>query len=118
MNNCLFSRIARLFFISTTLFFCLSFTTVFAQEQKLITLKMENTTLDKVIAAIEKQSEYLFLIDQVDVKMTVSVNADKLPVSEVLKQMFSGKEDIKYDIRRGGISIFVKKAGIQKMNLQ
>ena len=79
---------------------------------------MENTTLDKVIAAIEKQSEYLFLIDQVDVKMTVSVNADKLPVSEVLKQMFSGKEDIKYDIRRGGISIFVKKAGIQKMNLQ
>ena len=75
---------------------------------------MENTTLDKVIAAIEKQSEYLFLIDQVDVKMTVSVNADKLPVSEVLKQMFSGKEDIKYDIRRGGNIYICKKSGDSK----
>lgn len=69
-----------------------------------ITLKMDNAPLDKVMDAIEQQSQYLFLNDGVDVNMKVSVNAANEGISTVLNKVFAGK-DVNWKI--DGVNIYI-----------
>ena len=77
---------------------------IFRLLQDGITLKMDNAPLHKVIEALEQQSDYLFLMDQVDMDMPVSVDAENQPVAAVLDKMFGGK-DIVWDIQGNNVYI-------------
>ncbi|MCD8072758.1 MAG: TonB-dependent receptor plug domain-containing protein [Alistipes sp.] len=62
-----------------------------AQSAK-VSLEMDNEPLAAVLAAIEKQTNYLFIVNsQVDTKQTVSVSAAGKQVGEVLEGIFAGK---------------------------
>ena len=61
------------------------------QNRQTITLKMENSTLGKVMDAIENQSQYLFLNDGVDVSLPVDVNVRNASIETTLGQVFASK---------------------------
>ena len=90
MNRFHFTKALKRF--SMALVLCISVTFgAFAQNSKGITLKMENASLEKVMDAIENQSQYLFLNDGVDLNMKVSVNIQNASISASLDQMFANK---------------------------
>ena len=62
-----------------------------SQNAKTITLKMENAPLEKVMDAIENQSQYLFLNDGVDVSLQVTVNVGNSTIETALGQIFASK---------------------------
>ena len=105
MNNCLFNKIGRLL-AAVILPFLMSVTAAKAQTPARITLKMDNAPLQEVLDAIEQQSQYLFLIDQVDVKMAVSVNVENQPVAVALDQIFGGT-GISWEIQ--GTNIYISR---------
>ena len=68
--------------------------------------------MKQVMTEIEKQTRYLFAIDDdVDVTRSVSVNVVNQPLQEALIQMVKGS-DINYQI--SGSNIILKKQPIQK----
>lgn len=63
-----------------------------------MTLNVKNVKLQKVVNAIESQTDYLFVInDKVDVNKKVTVNLKNATVQDVLKQALAGT-GINYDI--------------------
>ena len=87
----------------------LSVATIFsanAQNQQRITLKMENTTLGKVMDAIENQSQYLFLNDGVDVNLRVDVNVSNATIDAALGQLFAAKP-VAWKIE--GVNVYISK---------
>ena len=87
----------------------LSVATIFsanAQNQQRITLKMENTTLGKVMDAIENQSQYLFLNDGVDVNLRVDINVSDATIESTLGQLFAAKP-VAWKIE--GVNVYVSK---------
>jgi len=67
----------------------------FSQNAK-VSIKKDNVQLEKVLAEIEKQTDYLFIYnDKVETNKRVSVNASNKPVSEVLKEILKNT-DIHY----------------------
>ena len=74
-----------------------------AQGQGGITLKMRGN-LEQVLDAVERQSRYLFLNDQVDLNRTVSVNVTDMPVAAALDEIFKGT-GIQYRITETNIII-------------
>ena len=107
MNKCLFIKIGRL--LAAVILSALLFPTgtAKAQNQARITLKMDNAPLQEVINAIEQQSQYLFLIDQVDVKMTVSVDVEAQPLQVVMDQIFRGT-DISWNTQ--GLNVYISRS--------
>lgn len=87
----------------------LSVATIFganAQNQQRITLKMENSTLGKVMDAIENQSQYLFLNDGVDVNLRVDVNVSNATIEATLGQLFAAKP-VAWKIE--GVNVYISK---------
>ena len=101
MNKSLLIKIFRLLLVTAA---AAVFSPLAAYAQDGITLKMDNAPLHKVIEALEQQSDYLFLMDQVDMDMPVSVDAENQPVAAVLDKMFGGK-DIVWDIQGNNVYI-------------
>ncbi len=78
-----------------------------------LNLNMKNVKIQKVINAIESQSNYLFIInDKVDVNRKVSVNLKNATVEEVLKQALAGT-GINYQIEGSHIVLTTGKVGKQ-----
>lgn len=74
------------------------------QTQKGITLKMDNARLETVLDAIESQTRYLFLNDQVDLDRILSVNVVNQQIGPALDQVFKGTQTI-YKIN--GTNIYI-----------
>lgn len=74
------------------------------QNRQNITLTMENAPLGKVMDAIEKQSQYLFLNDGVDVTLTVNVNVRNATIENTLGQIFASKP-INWKIE--GVNVYI-----------
>ena len=79
---------------------------VYAQDQQRITLKMENSTLGKVMDAIENQSQYLFLNDGVDVNLRVDINVSNATIDAALGQLFTAKP-VAWKIE--GVNVYISK---------
>lgn len=60
------------------------------QQTVNITIDMQNATIEQVTKAIESQSRYLFINNGADLSTIISVNASDRPVTDVLRDMFSG----------------------------
>ena len=76
------------------------------QNAKTITLKMENAPLEKVMDAIENQSQYLFLNDGVDVSLQVTVNVSNSTIETALGQIFASKP-VSWKIE--GVNVYISK---------
>ena len=78
---------------------------------KRLTLNLKNVKLQKVINAIESQTDYLFVInDKVDVNKKVTVNIKNGTVGEVLKAALAGT-GINYDLEGTHIILSTGKLG-------
>ena len=106
MNKGLLSKVGRLLAAVSALVFLHLGGVANAQDQARVTLRMDNATLQEVVDAIEQQSQYLFLMNQVDVKMPVSINAENLPLTDVLDRIFSST-DISWNIQ--GMNVYISR---------
>jgi TonB-linked SusC/RagA family outer membrane protein len=88
-----------------------------AQSESGITLNMDNVSLETVIDAIEHQSRYLFLNDQVDLNKIVSVHALNQPIGSLLNQMFRNS-GIVYKVDDTNVYISYKKASEAEPSMQ
>lgn len=81
---------------------CLSARPAAAQTAR-VTIDMRQVKMERVMAEIEKQTQYLFIYDKsLDIDHTVSVVADNLPVSDALTQMVRGT-GLAYEINGSNI---------------
>ena len=66
-------------------------TPTYSQVAK-VSLDMENSTLEKVMDEIERQSEFYFIFNQkqIDVNRVVDVKADNKLISDILPELFIG----------------------------
>ena len=106
MNKSLFIKAIRLIIPVFALYAALSLHEASAQTDTGITLRMDNVRLEFVIDAIEQQSKYLFLNDQVDLDRTVSINVSNAGIEEVLDRLFEGA-DIRWRIE--GTNIYISR---------
>lgn len=114
MNKSLLIRTFRLF-IATVLFLPLSAAAVSAQTPDAgITLDMQDARLEEVMDAIEKQSEYLFLNDQVDVDKKVTINVTSAGIEQVLKALFADT-DVKWSIQ--GTNIYISISPVKDSSM-
>lgn len=73
-----------------------------------VSIKKNNIELDKVLNEIERQTDYLFIYNNmVDVSRKVSVNAQSQPVSQVLNKLFESS-DINYSLEGTHIVLTTK----------
>lgn len=92
-------EITRIFIIMkiTTLFLFVGILSVCAEnsfsQTARVSIKKNNIQLEKVLSDIEKQTNYLFIYnDLVEVSRKVSVNVVDKPVNEVLNEIFRNSE--------------------------
>jgi TonB-linked SusC/RagA family outer membrane protein len=80
----------RLLCIVMILFFKCGCAGLFAQTGNLVTINLENTSLQKVFSAIESQTSYRFIYtnEQLKGEKPLSLSVNKVPVQTVLKQCF------------------------------
>ena len=85
----------------------LSCVSLFAQERRTITLSENNITLKEAFDAIERQSDYTFIIrnNDVDLSTRVSVQVRNAGIDEALRQILRGK-GISYEVHDTRVSIF------------
>lgn len=78
-----------------------------AHAQRGITLKMNDAKMESIIDAIEGQSDFLFLNDQVDLNEKLSINVENQPIETVLEKLFNGT---KTTYRIDGTNIYISNA--------
>ena len=80
-----------------------------------ISLNMRNVPIEAALKAIERQSQYLFLYDRLDLPATarVSLSIEKGTIDETLRQVFRGLP-LSYRIFNKSIVIRVEKSALQE----
>lgn len=95
-----------------TLIIALAHTSVAGYGQ--ITLKEKNAPLEKILAAIEKQTKYVFLYDPDDVKdLTVTIDVKNATLKETLERCFKG---LPIEFTVVGNNVLLKKKGSEIQN--
>ena len=108
MNKKIIQQICLSFLLVLTLV-CIPVTGVQAQTQK-VSIKMENVRMKQVMNEIERQTKFLFGInDDVDVNRLVTVNVTNQFLQAALDQMVKGT-DITYQISSSNIILSKKQA--------
>ena len=114
MNKKIIQQICLSFLLVLTLV-CIPVTGVQAQTQK-VSIKMENVRMKQVMNEIERQTKFLFGInDDVDVDKLVTVNVTNQSLEAALDQMVKGT-DITYQISSSNI-ILSKKPAERPVNI-
>ena len=62
----------------------------YSQNRNKITLKMENAPLEKILDNIERQTNYLFLCEKVDLNEKKSISVEDKTLEELLSILFKG----------------------------
>ncbi|MCD8166908.1 MAG: carboxypeptidase-like regulatory domain-containing protein [Bacteroides sp.] len=80
-----------------TFIFSLSAVTSSSQNVK-VTINRAHSSVQEVIRDIEKQTEYLFIVNSnVDTRRSVSIDASGTPLSEVLDKL-AGQAEVSYSV--------------------
>lgn len=110
------SQIGKLFRFALLLFLC-SFILPAKAQNTQITLKMERVPLEQVMSAIEKQTRYLFVNQDVkNIGRQVSIDVKDKSIEETLTMLFAGTE-IKYRISRKSIFLFANVRDLQPLTV-
>ena len=114
-NRCsLLSKIPIIMRITVILLFAVLFQvhaeSAHSQEAK-ISLKLHNSTIEKVLQAIESSSDYYFLYSNrlINVDKKVNVDVDNESISAILDQLFSSDE-VGYEVKGSQIIITPKES--------
>ena len=91
MNKTVFYKICTLFRFALTLILCARVLSASAQSRDLISIDLENVSIEQVMREMERQSKYVFLNKDADVQQIVSIHVKNMSVPEVLSQLFSPK---------------------------
>jgi TonB-linked SusC/RagA family outer membrane protein len=104
-----FLRVMRLTFLFVLVGLMQVSAGVYSQNTKL-NLAMQSATLEDIMQAIEKQSEYRFAYsaEYINLKKEVTVEFNDKPISEVLKVLFEGT-DVSYNIQNRHIMLYSEK---------
>ncbi len=105
-NKMNLSRRFGLFFALATVLAL--FSTAAYGQSATVTLNMENVPMSKVMKAIESQTTYLFMNQDVDVSIPVVVKGENISIGNALDQMVKGT-DVEYAITSGR-NIILSKA--------
>lgn len=96
-NNQLFRIMKITSVLLFTFIFNLSAVTSKSQNVK-VTIKRDHSSVQQVIQDIEKQTEYLFIVNSnVDTRRSVSIDASETPLSEVLDKL-SRQAEVNYSV--------------------
>lgn len=108
-----FFRIMRLTFLFLMTCILQSFAVMSYSQQTKLNLEMSNSTLGSVLDAIEKQSEYYFMLNQKEVELNRLVTASfkNKKIDEVLDGLFLGS-DVSYVIS-DRLIVLTAKSGFQ-----
>lgn len=103
-KNLIIMRIIMLFLLMGTL---QAFANMGYSQSVKFSLNMENTTVQDVLATIERKSDFYFTynLKQINATRIVSVNFKDKTVAEVLDELFAG-EDIHYIIKEKHIALY------------
>lgn len=93
------------------LFVSVLFTTIAlslsAQTQKKISLQMENATVENILNEIERQTDYLFVCESLDMSRRMSVDLKDKSVEEALSHIFDGT-GVSWKVTGSNIYLFPK----------
>ncbi len=98
-------------FLAPVIFLALFLGTESAQAQSSgVTLDMENVPMSQVMKEIESQTTYLFLNQDVDVSVPVTVKGSRISVGNALDQMVRNT-GVEYTVTSGRNIILKKSVG-------
>ena len=101
------------------LFVSVLFTTIAlslsAQTQKKISLQMENATVENILNEIERQTDYLFVCESLDMSRRMSVDLKDKSVEEALSHIFDGT-GVSWKVTGSNIYLFPKTENKDKVS--
>jgi len=93
--------------------------TTYSQSVKL-NLQIEDATVEEVLSAIEKESQFYFTysVKEINAKKKVSIDAEEMSIEDILAKLFTNGE-VKYVIRDKHIALYKPdKSGNQPISMQ
>ena len=78
-----------------------------AQTQRKISLQMENATVENILNEIERQTDYLFVCESLDMSRRMSVDLKDKSVEEALSHIFDGT-GVSWKVTGSNIYLFPK----------
>lgn len=105
MGNSLL-KLSRLFVCASLV---LAATVSSAQTRKAITLDMKNVSVESVLDEIERQTNYLFVCESVDISHRTSLTVQEKSMEEALDALFKGM-DVEWKVSGSNVYISPKKA--------
>lgn len=105
MGNSLL-KLSRLFVCASLV---LAATVSSAQTRKAITLDMKNVSVESVLDEIERQTNYLFVCESVDISHRTSLTVQEKSMEETLDALFKGM-DVEWKVSGSNVYISPKKA--------
>ena len=111
MRNSLL-KLLRLFVVAISL---LSSIGAAAQSQRKITLKMENSSVETILNEIERQTDYLFVCESLDLTRKVSVNIVDKSLDEAMSHIFNPAE-VSWKVTGSNVYLFLKKPETQSQS--
>ena len=111
MRNSLL-KLLRLFVVAISL---LSSIGAAAQSQRKITLKMENSSVETILNEIERQTDYLFVCESLDLTRKVSVNIVDKSLDEAMSHIFNPAE-VSWKVTGSNVYLYQKKQETQSQS--
>lgn len=111
MRNSLL-KLLRLFVVAISL---LSSIGAAAQSQRKITLKMENSSVETILNEIERQTDYLFVCESLDLTRKVSVNIVDKSLDEAMSHIFNPAE-VSWKVSGSNVYLYQKKQETQSQS--
>lgn len=105
MNKTVFYKICTLFRFAVFLFLWMAAYPAAAQPRDLVTLDKQQVPIEEIMREIEKQTGYVFLNKDADVRQVVSLKVEEQPVPKVLDLLFADRE-IAFEIKSKHIVLF------------
>ena len=86
-----------------------------AQTQKKISLQMENATVENILNEIERQTDYLFVCESLDMSRRMSVDLKDKSVEEAISHIFDGT-GVSWKVTGSNIYLFPKTENKDKVS--
>ena len=108
MRNSLL-KFCRLFVVAILILF----SAAAAAQDRRISLNMENTPIEDILNEIERQTDYLFVCESIDLSTKMSVSLKNRSIEETLSQIFKDS-DISWKITGSNVYLSKKKENAGK----
>lgn len=93
-------------FLLVCVMFLFCFSSMMAQNSKLISVKLDNVSIEQALEQITKQNGYSYVVKTKDINMkkTISIDAQNQSINEILTEVFAGQK-VSFEIVGNSIRI-------------